>query len=57
VSEHYQATLALEGGTQKRQRNGQMTTSELMTIFVGFHMFAMTAILLLGNQPMASTNL
>ena len=28
----------LEDGTQKRQRNGHMTTSELMTIVVGFHM-------------------
>jgi len=28
----------LEDGTQKRQRNGRMTTSEIMTIVVGFHM-------------------
>lgn len=28
----------LEDGTNKRQRKGQMTTSEIMTIVVGFHM-------------------
>jgi len=28
----------LEDGTQKRQREGQMTTSEIMTIVVSFHM-------------------
>jgi hypothetical protein len=28
----------LEDGTQKRQRNGYMTTSELMNIVVGFQM-------------------
>ena len=28
----------LEDSTQKRQRNAHMTTSELMTIVVGFHM-------------------
>jgi hypothetical protein len=28
----------LEDGTQKRQRNGHMTTNELLTIVVGFHM-------------------
>jgi cytochrome b561 len=28
----------LEDSTQKRQRNGHMTTNELMTIVVGFHM-------------------
>jgi hypothetical protein len=28
----------LEDGTNKRQRTGQMTTSEIMTIVVGFHM-------------------
>ena len=28
----------LEDGTKKRQRDGHMTTSEIMTIVVGFHM-------------------
>jgi hypothetical protein len=28
----------LEDGTRKRQREGQMTTSEIMTIVVSFHM-------------------
>jgi len=28
----------LEDGTQKRQREGQMTTSEIMTIVISFHM-------------------
>ena len=28
----------LEDGTNKRQRKGQMSTSEIMTIVVGFHM-------------------
>jgi hypothetical protein len=28
----------LEDGTQKRQRNGRMTKSEIMTIMVEFHM-------------------
>ena len=28
----------LEDGTNKRQRIGRMTTSEIMTIVVGFHM-------------------
>jgi len=28
----------LEDGTQKRQRAGRMTTSEIMTIVISFHM-------------------
>tara|TARA_R110002167_G_scaffold91458_1_gene246009 strand:+ start:53278 stop:53655 length:378 start_codon:yes stop_codon:yes gene_type:complete len=28
----------LDDGTQKRRRNGRLTTSEIMTIVVGFHM-------------------